>query len=70
VAAGIRIILISIRGVQSKSLARRLVFHQLLPDGRDNPTGIFGKLLVAELLTGLTIVLGMNSMGTSERNHG
>jgi hypothetical protein len=70
VAANSQIIFISIRGVQSESLGWRLTFHQFLPDGRDNPTCIFGKSPVMELLTGLTIVMRMNSMETSERNHG
>jgi hypothetical protein len=54
-------------GVQSESLRRLLVFHQVLLCGRDNAIGIFREFLVVISLTGRTIVMDANFWGTNER---
>jgi hypothetical protein len=55
-----RIVYFAISGMQSASLRRRLLFHQLLPYGRENVTGTFRKSLIALSLTGRTIVTRVN----------
>jgi hypothetical protein len=55
-----RIVYFAICGMQSTSLRRRLLFHQLLPYGRENATGTFRKSLIALSLTGRTIVTRVN----------
>jgi hypothetical protein len=57
------IICLTICGVQSESLRRRLIFHQSVPYGRDNAIGISRKFLTDALLTGRTIFMRMNFLG-------
>jgi hypothetical protein len=45
VPVGKRIISVTIFGIQSESLGKRLDLHHLLLDGHDNPTDIFRKFL-------------------------
>jgi hypothetical protein len=46
-----RMIFILIYGLQSESLGRQLVFHQLLPYERDNAIPVFRKFIVVVSLT-------------------